>query len=105
MEKLMEYLVKANLLQDSRTRELVEAISRNKAAMDAFSIMQRRSFYLNILYLVQSGKMLLTDIDDKTDCICICQEEISRCNMDMSGLCNQMIGDALFSFITQPYVR
>lgn len=50
MEKLIEYLVKANLLQDSRTREYAEVVSRNKALMDAFSIMQRRSFYLNVLY-------------------------------------------------------
>lgn len=105
MEKLIEYLIKANLLQDSRTREYVEAVSRNKAAMDAFSIMQRRSFYLNVLYLVQSGRMLFTNIEDKTDCIQICQSGISRCDTEMNGLCNQVIGDALLSLITRPYVR
>ena len=91
MEKLIEYLVKANLLQDSRTREYVEAVSRNMALMDAFSIMQRRSFYLNVLYLVQSGRMLFTNI--------------SKCDMEMNGLRNQVIGDALLSLITLPYVK
>lgn len=61
MEKLIEYLVKANLLQDSRTREYVEAVSRNKALMDASSILQRRSFYLNVLYLIQGGRMVKAD--------------------------------------------
>lgn len=65
MEKLIEYLVKANLLQDNRTREYVEAVSRNKAAMDALSIMQCRSFYLNVLSLVQSGRMLFANMEDK----------------------------------------
>lgn len=105
MEKLIEYLVKANLLQDCRTREYVEAVSRNKALMDAFSIMQRHSFYLNVLYLVQSGRMLFKNIEDKANCICICQEGISKCDMEMNGLRNQVIGDALLSLITQPYVR
>ena len=105
MEKLIEYLVKANLLQDSRTREYVEVVSCNKAAMDAFSIMQRRSFSLNVLSLVQSGRMLFANMEDKTNCIRICQEGISRCNMEMNGLCNQVIGDALLSLITQPYVK
>lgn len=44
MEKLIEYLVNANLLQDSRKREYVEAVSRNKALMDVFTIMQRSLF-------------------------------------------------------------
>ena len=105
MEKLIEYLIKANLLQDSRTREYVEAVSRNKAAVDAFSIMQRRSFYLNILSLVQSGRMLFVNAEDKYDCIRICQDGISTCNMEMNGLCNQVIGDALLSLITLPCVR
>ncbi len=105
MEKLIEYLVKANLLQDSRTREYVEVVSHNMALMDAFSIMQRRSFYLNVLYLVQSGRMLFTNIEDKANCIRICQEGISKCDMEMNGLRNQVIGDALLSLITQPYVR
>lgn len=105
MEKLIYYLVKANLLQDSRTREYVEAVSRNKALMDAFSIMQRRSFYLNVLYLVQSGRMLFANMEDKTDCVRICQEGVSKCDMEMNCLRNQVIGDALLSLITQPYVR
>ena len=105
MEKLIYYLVKANLLQDSRTREYVEAVSRNKALMDAFSIMQRRSFYLNVLYFIQSGRMAFANMEDKTDCIRICQEGISKCDMEMNGLRNQVIGDALLSLITQPYVR
>ena len=105
MEKLIEYLVKANLLQDSRTREYVEAVSRNKALMDAFSIMQRRSFYLNVLYLIQSGRMTFANIEDKMDCIRICQDGISKCDIEMNGLRSQVIGDALLSLITQPYVR
>lgn len=105
MEKIIEYLVKANLLQDSRTREYVEAVSRNKALMDAFSIMQRRSFYLNVLYLIQRGKMIFAHIEDKTDCIRICQDGISECDMEMNGLHNQVIGDALLSLITLPYMR
>lgn len=105
MEKLLEYLVKANLLQDSRIREYVEAVSRNKALMDAFSIMQRRSFYLNVLYLVQCGRMLFAIIEDKTDCIRTCQDGIRKCDIEMNGLSNQAIGDALLSQITQPYVR
>ena len=105
MEKLIEYLIKANLLQDSRMREYVEAMSRNKALMDAFSIMQRRSFYLNVLYLVQSGRMLFANVEDKADCSRICQDGINKCDMEMNGLCNQVIGDALLSLITQPYVR
>lgn len=52
MEKLIEYLVKANLLQDRWIREYVEAVSHNKALMDAFSIMQRRSFYLNVFRIL-----------------------------------------------------
>lgn len=103
MEKLIEYLIKANLLRDSRIREYVEAVSRNKALMDAFSIMQRRSFYL--LYIVQSGRMLLANVEDKADCIRICQDGINKCDMEMNGLRNQVIGDALLSLITQPYVR
>lgn len=94
MEKVIEYLVKANLLQDSRMREYVEAVSRNKALMDAFYIMQRRSFYLNIMSLVQSGRMFFVNIEDKMDCIRLCQEGISRCNMKMNGMCNQLMGDA-----------
>lgn len=105
MEKLIEYLVKANLLQDSRTREYVEVVSRNKALMDASSILQRRSFYLNVLYLIQSGRMKFAIIEDKMDCIRICQDGISKCGIEMNGLRNQVIGDALLSLITQPYVR
>ena len=105
MEKLIEYLVKANLLQDSRTREYVETVSRNKALMDAFSIMQRCSFYLNVLYLVQSGRMTFANIKDKKDCIRICQDGISKCDIEMNGLRNQVIGDALLSLITLPYVK
>lgn len=67
--------------------------------------MQRRSFYLNVLYLVQSGRMLFANMEDKTDCIRICQEGISKCDMEMNGLRNQVIGDALLSLIMQPYVR
>ncbi len=73
--------------------------------MDAFSIIQRRSLYLNVLNLVQSGKMLFANIEDKTDCIRICNDGISRCNMEMKGLRNQVIGDALLSLVTLPYVR
>ena len=29
----------------------------------------------------------------------------NRCDMEMNGLRNQVIGDALLSLITQPYVR
>lgn len=105
MEKLIEYLVKANLLLDSRTREYVEVVSHNKALMDAFSIMQRRSFYLNVLYLVQSGRMTFANIEDKMNCIRICQDGISKCDIEMNGLRNQVIGDALLSLITQPYAR
>ncbi len=105
MEKLIEYLVKANLLQDSRTREYVEVVTHNKALMDAFSIMQRRSFYLNVLYLIQSGRMTFANIEDKTDCIRICQDGISKCDIEMNGLRNQVIGDALLSLITLPCVR
>lgn len=105
MEKLIEYLVKANLLLDSRTREYVEVVSRNKALMDASSILQRRSFYLNVLYLIQSGKMKFAIIEDKMDCISICQNGISKCDIEMNGLRNQVIGDALLSLITQPYAR
>lgn len=105
MEKLIEYLVKANLLQDSRIREYVEVVSHNKALMDAFSIMQRRSFYLNVLYLVQSGRMTFANIEDKMNCIRICQNGISKCDIEMNGLHNRVIGDALLSLITQPYVR
>ncbi len=105
MEKLIEYLVKANLLLDSRTREYVEVVSHNKALMDAFSIMQRRSFYLNVLYLVQSGRMMFANIEDKMDCIRICQDGISKCDIEMNGLRNKVIGDALLSLITQPYAR
>lgn len=105
MEKLIEYLVKANLLLDSRTREYVEVVSHNKALMDAFSIMQRRSFYLNVLYLVQSGRMTFVNIEDKMNCIRICQDGISKCDIEMNGLRNQVIGDALLSLITQPYAR
>lgn len=67
--------------------------------------MQHRSFYLNVLDLVQSGRMLFANIEDKTDCIRICQDGISKCDMEMNGLRNQVIGDALLSLITQPYVR
>lgn len=67
--------------------------------------MQRRSFYLNVLYLVQSGRMLFTNIEDKANCTRICQDGISKCDMEMNGLRNQVIGDALLSLITQPYVR
>lgn len=67
--------------------------------------MQRRSFYLNVLDLVQSGRMLFANIEDKTDCIRICQDGISKCDMEMNGLRNQVIGDASLSLITQPYVR
>ena len=105
MEKLIEYLIKANLLQDSRTREYVEIVSRNKAAMDAFSIMQCRSFYLNVLNLVQSGRMTFANIENKMDCIRICQDGISKCDIEMNGLRNRVIGDALLSLITQPYAR
>lgn len=58
MEKLIEYLVKANLLLDSRTREYVEVVSHNKALMDALSIMQRRSFISH----TQKGRMLLANM-------------------------------------------
>ena len=104
MEKLIEYLVKAGLLQDSRTRKYVESVSHGKATMDAFSIIQRRSFYLNVLYLVQSGRMVFTNAEDRIDCISTCQEGVSRCDQEMNGLCNQVIGDALLSLITRPYV-
>lgn len=105
MERIFEYLVKANLLQDSRTREYVEAVSRNKILMDASSIIQRRSFYLNVWSLAQSERMFFANIEDKIDCIRICQDEISRCDLVMSDLRNQVIGDALLSLITQPYVK
>lgn len=105
MEKLIKYLVKANLLQDSRTREYVEVVSRSKALMDASSILQRRSLCLNVLNLVQSGRMLFANIEDKADGIRICQEGISKCDMEMNGLRNQVIGDALLSLMTQPYVK
>ena len=73
--------------------------------MDAFSIMQRRSLYLNVLYLVQNGRMLFANAEERTDCIHLCQDEICRCDMEMNGLRNQVIGDALLSLITQPYVK
>ena len=73
--------------------------------MDAFSIIQRRSLYLNVLNLVQSGKMLFANIEEKTDCVRICNDGISRCNMEMNGLRNQVISDALLSLVTLPYVR
>lgn len=58
MEKSVEYLVKANLLPDSRTREYVEAISRNMALMDVFSIMQHCLFISH----TQKGRMLLANM-------------------------------------------
>ena len=49
--------------------------------------------------------MFFANIEDKIDCIRICQDKISRCDLVMSNLRNQVIGDALLSLITQPYVK
>ena len=52
-----------------------------------------------------SGRMLFANIAEKMDCIRICQDGINKCDMEMNELRNQVIGDALLSLITQPYVR
>ena len=52
-----------------------------------------------------SGRMLFANIEEKMDCIRICQDGINKCDMEMNELRNQVIGDALLSLITQPYVR
>lgn len=54
---------------------------------------------------MQSDRMLFANAADKNDCIRICQDGISKCDIEMNGLRNRVIGDALLSLITQPYVR
>ncbi len=43
-------------------------------------------FYLNVLSLGQSGRMLFANIEDKADCIRICQDRISKCNNERISL-------------------
>lgn len=102
MNDFIEYLIKANLLLDSRTREITENLSRLKSATDAYSILQYRAYCCNLLQLLNSNIFTFLSIDEKHKLLIICQNEISQCDAAMLHLQGKVILDALLSQLFQP---
>lgn len=59
MNDLIELLVKASLLQNSRTREIAELFSKFKSATDADSILRYRSVCCNLLQMIETNQIPL----------------------------------------------
>ncbi len=104
MNDLLEFVIKANLLQDSRTREVTEYLTKLKSATDAYSILQYRAYCCNLLQSLNLNMFSLIS-EDRQQLMAKCRNEISRCDYAMQQLGGKAVSDALLSQLTQPYGR
>ena len=81
MNDLIELLVKASLLQNSRTREIAELFSKFKSATDA-------------------SQIPLPTEAEKRQQIAKCRNEISRCDAEMQHLQAKVMLEALLAQMT-----
>ncbi len=103
MNDLIEFLVKASLLQDSRTREMTEYLSRLKAASDVSSIMQYRTYCYNFLQMLEANQIPFPIEAQRLQYIMLCRKEINRCNSELQRLQGKAIIDVMLSQITEPH--
>ena len=103
MNDLIEFLVKASLLQDSRTREMTEYLSRLKAASDVRSIMQYRTYCYNFLQMLEANQIPFPTETQRLQHMMVCRNEINRCNSELQRLQGKAIIDAMLTQITDPY--
>lgn len=97
MNDLIEFLVKASLLQDSRTRKMTEYLSRLKAASDASSIMQYRMYCYNFLQMLEANQIPFPSETQRHQQILACRNEINHCNSELQRLQGKAIIDAMLS--------
>ena len=97
MNDLIDFLVKASLLQDSRTREMTEYLSRLKAASDVSSIMQYRTYCYNFLQMLEANQIPFSTETQRLQYMRVCRNEINRCNSELKRLQGKAILDAMLS--------
>lgn len=103
MNDLFEFLVKASLLQDSRTREMTEYLSRLKAASDVSSIMQYRTYCYNFLQMLEANQIPFPAETQRHQQILACRNEINRCNSELQRLQGKAIIEAMLSQMTESH--
>ncbi len=103
MNDLIDFLVKASLLQDSRTREMTEYLSRLKTASDVSSIMQYRMYCYNFLQMLEANQIPFPTETQRFQHMMVCRNEINRCNSELQRLQGKAIIDAMLTQITDPY--
>jgi hypothetical protein len=103
MNDLIEFLVKASLLQDSRTREMTEYLTRLKTASDVKSIMQYRMCCYNFLQMLEANQIPFPTETQRHQQILACRNEINRCNLELRRLQGKAIVDAMLSQMTQTH--
>lgn len=97
MNDLIEFLVKASLLQDSRTREMTEYLSRLKTASDVNSIMQYRMYCYNFLQMLEANQIPFPTETQRLQYMKVCRNEINLCNSELKRLQGKAILDAMLS--------
>lgn len=97
MNDLIEFLVKASLLQDSRTREMTEYMSRLKTASDVNSIMQYRMCCYNFLQMLEANQIPFPTEMQRLQHMMVYRNEINRCNSELQRLQGKAIIDAMLS--------
>ena len=105
MEDFIQKLAHTVLLTDSRTREIVDNLSKLRSLSDAYSILQYRSYCCNLLQMVIFNFVAFATTEEKQQCLDWLNSEIQRCNGAMQTLQHNVAMDMLFSIVTQPYVR
>ena len=100
MNDLIELLVKASLLQNSRTREIAELFSKFKSATDADSILRYRSVCCNLLQMIETNQIPLPSEAEKQQQIAKYLSEISRCDAEMQHLQAKVMLEALLAQMT-----
>ena len=103
MNDLIDFLVKASLLQDSRTREMTEYLSRLKTASDVSSIMQYRMYCYNFLQMLEANQIPFPSETQRLQHMMVCHNEINRCNSELQRQQGKAIIDAMLTQITDPY--
>lgn len=103
MNDLIEFLVKASLLQDSRTREMTEYLSRLKTASDASSIMQYRAYCYDFLQMLEADQIPFLTEAQRFQSIVVCHNEINRCNSELQRLQGKAIIEAMLSQMTESH--